>query len=103
MTDKHQFNRSWEALPADLDALNLRHAGVLTQTSSWSDTPRIFQEPYEDYLPQRTSKLARSSGIDRTTVEDRQYDSTYAFADTTPDCHTTDIDAWIPLHKLPCV
>ena len=27
--DKHPFNRTWETLPADLVALNLRHAGAL--------------------------------------------------------------------------
>ena len=30
-------------------------------------------------------------------VEDPQFDSTYAFADTVPDCRTIAIDAWDPI------
>ena len=35
-------------------------------------------------------------GFDRHTVEDPQYYSTYAFADTTPDSNNTVIDTWDP-------
>ena len=37
------------------------------------------------------------TGLDKKTVEDSQYDSTYAFADNMPDGSTIVIDAWDPI------
>ena len=39
------------------------------------------------------------TSLDRRTVEDLQYNSTYTFADTTPDGNTTAIDAWDPIRQ----
>ena len=56
--DQHQFNRAWAALPADLVALNLRHAGELDANKL---IVRHTAKPTRVYSLQRTSKLEQSS------------------------------------------
>ena len=41
-----------------------------------------------------TTEYSGRTGLDRKTVEDPQYDSTYGFTDNMPDGSTIVIDAW---------
>ena len=102
--DGQQFNRAWEALPADLVALNIRHAGELNanklmvrHTSNPPGALRGLFATEEFKAREIITEYTGRTGLDRTTVEDPKYDSTYAFADNMPDGTTLVIDAWDPI------
>ena len=102
--DPQQFNRAWTELPPDLIALNLRHARELNahklMVRHTANPPGALRGLFatEDFKAREiiTEYFGRT-GLDRQTVEDPLYDSTYAFADTGPDGRTIVIDAWDPI------
>ena len=77
-----------------------------TQTSSWLYTQLTHPVHRTDYSLQGSSKLAQASRNilaapvwTEKKVENPQYVSTYAFADTTSTGNTTVIDAWDPIKQ----
>ena len=83
--DKHQFNQAWEALPADLAALNLGHVGELNASKLMvrhtSNPPGALRRLFATEDVKSTEIITEHtgrSGLDRRTVEDLEYNSTYA-------------------------
>ena len=105
--DKYQFNRAWEAIPADLVALNLRHVGELNANKfmarQTSNPPRALRELFatEDFKAREIiTEYTGRTGLDRRTVKIRSTIPHMNLPIMCPMVALLSSMPEIPLHKL---